>query len=371
MARLSAGVRIRPDGTYEKRFTIKGKRYSIYAKSSKELEKKEQEVRKKIEAGIYTDNKNITLDKYFVEFLNNRRNHVKSNTVRSYKHYYYKHIAPALGKRKVQQIERREIQKFQMAVADSVSVATSNMVMKVLKAILTEAVTDEIIVKSPANGIKALKDTNPKAAETNHRALTLEEQKAFMDEIENEYLYEYIATLLCSGMRPGEAAALAWNDIDYINRQIHIHKTLTYSENGQIIIGETPKTDSGLRDIPLTDTLKKLLARQKGKADKVISMDGLIFTTMKHGLIYSHAVNRVIDRALDRLEEKGIHIEKFTAHAFRDTYATRFIENNGNPQTLKKLLGHSSLAMTMDLYAHVLPNTKQKEAENINFDIAL
>jgi len=67
MARLGAGTRKRADGTLEKRFTIDGKRYSVYGKNAKEISQKEQEIRKKIEAGIYTDNRNITLDKYFGE----------------------------------------------------------------------------------------------------------------------------------------------------------------------------------------------------------------------------------------------------------------------------------------------------------------
>ena len=54
MARLGAGTRKRADGTLEKRFTIDGKRYSIYGKNAKEISQKEQEIRKKIEAGIYT-----------------------------------------------------------------------------------------------------------------------------------------------------------------------------------------------------------------------------------------------------------------------------------------------------------------------------
>jgi integrase len=52
-------------------------------------------------------------------------------------------------------------------------------------------------------------------------------------------------------------------------------------------------------------------------------------------------------------------------HLTRDTFATRYIEQGGSPQTLKTILGHSSLAMTMDLYSHVLPNTKQKEMDNL------
>ena len=87
MARLGAGTRKRTDGTLEKRFTVDGKRYSIYAKTSKELVQKEQEIRKKIEAGIYTDNRNLTLDKYFEEWLTGKRNGTKGN-IGAPKRYY-------------------------------------------------------------------------------------------------------------------------------------------------------------------------------------------------------------------------------------------------------------------------------------------
>ena len=59
-------------------------------------------------------------------------------------------------------------------------------------------------------------------------------------------------------------------------------------------------------------------------------------------------------------------IDRFTCHAFRDTFATRYIEEGGSAQVLKTILGHSSLSMTMDLYSHVMPDTKQKEMELID-----
>ena len=62
-------------------------------------------------------------------------------------------------------------------------------------------------------------------------------------------------------------------------------------------------------------------------------------------------------------------MEHFSAHALRDTFATRYIEQGGSPQALKTILGHNSLAMTMDLYSHVLPNTKQEEMESVRIVI--
>lgn len=81
--------------------------------------------------------------------------------------------------------------------------------------------------------------------------------------------------------------------------------------------------------------------------------------------IASSTVSSAIDNVLKRLRQQGIEIERFTHHAFRDTFATRYVEEGGNMQTLQKILGHSSLAMTADLYAHVLPNTKQQEMQQI------
>lgn len=366
MARLGAGVRKRNDGTLEKRFSMNGKRYSVYGKTSKEIAAKEQEMRKQVEAGSYTENRNITLDAYFEEWLAGKRNGTKSNTLKTYTSHYRNHISKRLGKRKIQTIERREVIMFQNEISKELAYTTANMVMKTLNIILNDAKSDEIIIKNPAENIRALKNGGAEANETYHRALTEEEQVAFMQEAQSEYYYEFMALLLCSGMRSGEAAALTWKDIDYNQNVIHITKTLTYTEDGKAYIGDSPKSEAGKRDIPLTDTMKAILQRQRTKNGNIVPVNSRnVFTAVYGGVMNSHAINRAIVSTLKRLDGKGVHIEHFTAHAFRDTFATRFIEQGGQPQTLKTILGHSSLAMTMDLYSHVLPNTKQKEMDNI------
>ena len=364
MARLPQGVRKRADGNLEKRFTVDGRRYSIYGKNAKELSQKEQEVRKQIEAGTYTDNRNLTLDKYFEEWLVGKRNGVKGSSLKLYKSHYEKHISPRLGKRKIQQIERREILSLQREVSESASASTCNSILRALKIILNDAVHDEIISKSPADGVKALKETE-KATETYHRALTEQEQKDFMQEMEKDYYYEFVALLLCTGMRSGEAAALTWSDIDYKQNVIHISKTVTFNEDGTIGIGD-PKSKAGKRDIPLNDTIRSVLSSQRKKLGNIVPMnDNRVFVSVYGDIVRNLPVNKAISNALSRLRDQGKPIEHFTAHALRDTFATRFIEQGGNPQTLKVILGHSSLAMTMDLYSHVLPNTKQQEMDNL------
>lgn len=237
---------------------------------------------------------------------------------------------------------------------------------------LNAAVDDEILMKNPAASVKPLrKDDRPKASETIHRALTREEQQAFMQEAKTEWLYEFFCFSLCTGMRLNEITALKWQDIDYINNVIRVNKTVSWKEGGGI--EETlPKSDTSNRDIPMNDTIKKILQMQKTKMSMVYGeiharkMDSNIFIGSNGAkAIASSTVSSAIDNVLKRLRQQDIEIERFTHHAFRDTFATRYIEEGGNMQTLQKILGHSSLAMTADLYAHVLPNTKQQEMQQI------
>lgn len=348
------------------------KRYSAYGRSTKECAENELRIREEIKAGLYNSNKNITLDAYFDEWEKSRRGTIKDSSIKINRSKYNNHIRPVLGKIKVQKIEKRAVVKLQQDLSKKLSASMTNGVIVLLKTVLNAAVDDEILMKNPAASVKPLrKDDRPKASETIHRALTREEQQAFMQEAKTEWLYEFFCFSLCTGMRLNEITALKWQDIDYINNVIRVNKTVSWKEGGGI--EETlPKSDTSNRDIPMNDTIKKILQMQKTKISMVYGeiharkMDSNIFIGSNGAkAIASSTVSSAIDNVLKRLRQQGIEIERFTHHAFRDTFATRYIEEGGNMQTLQKILGHSSLAMTADLYAHVLPNTKQQEMQQI------
>lgn len=367
MARLPAGYRQRQDGKIEARFTLNGKRYSCYADTVKECREKEIELRESIKNGMYTVNRALTLNKYYEEWKAARKGTIKGNTALNIDSRYRNHIKPSLGYKKIAEIEKREIAKFQQDLAKILKPTTVNITLVQLKSILNDAVADGIIVKSPAAGIKPLK-ADQKASETYHRALTEDEQALFMQEVKSEWLYELIALLLCTGMRVGEATALTWKDIDYKDNVIHVTKTISRTDAGSYTIG-TPKSKTSTRDIPINEDIKGILQSQKEKQisihGNITGIDQVVFENLYGGMVFNASVNKAITNTLKRLEAAGKRIEHFSAHALRDTFATRYIEQGGSPQVLKTILGHSSLAMTMDLYSHVLPNTKQQEMDNI------
>lgn len=364
MAKKAMNVRVRDNGTLEYRFTVDGKRYSVYGMNAKELRAKELELRESIRNGTYTKKRNITLEQYYKEWLRAKQSYTRGNTELGIKNRYENHIRPALGKRKIVDIEKREIIKLQQELLKTQKASSVNAIITQLKDMLNSAVADNIIVKSPAATVKAAKTDAKKATETYHRALTEEEQALFVEEAQSEWLYEMIALMLCTGLRIGEAAALRWSDIDYANNMIHITKTITRTATGEYTEG-APKSKTGTRDIPMNDIIKGILKSQRAKQTalfgNVLQISHRVFTGISGTMVYNAVANSAITRTLKRLEAKGHRIEHFSAHALRDIFATRYIEKGGTPQTLKTILGHSSLAMTMDLYAHVLPNTKQNE----------
>lgn len=372
MARIPSGMRKKENGLFEKRFTVDGKRYSAYGHNVKECSESEVRIREEIKAGLYNSNKNVTLNAYFEEWQKSRIGVNKESSLKIDRSKYNNHIRPVLGKTKIQKIEKREVVKLQQDLSKKLSASMTNSVIVLLKTLLKAAVEDDIIIKSPAASVKPLRtDDRPKASETIHRALTREEQQAFIWEAKPEWLYEFFCFSLCTGMRINEITALKWQDIDYINNLIHVTKTLSWKEGGGVT--ETlPKSDASKRDIPMNDTIKKVLQMQRTKISMVYGeiyarkMDSPIFIGSNGSrAIGSSTVSYSIDIILERLRKRGTEIDKFTHHAFRDTFATRYIEEGGNMQTLQKILGHSSLAMTADLYAHVLPSTKQQEMKQI------
>ena len=191
--------------------------------------------------------------------------------------------------------------------------------------------------------------------------LSRSEQALFFEHAENSYLYPLFQLLLRTGLRSGEARALRPCDIDFEKRILHITKTLKYQSK----VGyfeDSPKTRSSYRDIPLTEGTLSLL---RAHIQAMSTPDGYLFTAKSGKPLSKDDLQYETDRIIRKIQKSGKNFEHITPHIFRHTFATRAIESGMQPQVLKTILGHSSLAMTMDLYSHVLPETRFSEMEKI------
>ena len=358
-----AGMRKRADGSYEYRFTINGKRYSVYGRTVKACRDAEAEKRAAIADGI-TTNKTVTLNQYAAQYLTRKEGVIKPNTIRAERSALKTPLA-IIGSRKVCKIDRQAILSLQVELKKTLTPQGVNYRITLFHAIFKEAVLDGILKNNPCDGVRALRVTSKPARETIHRALERPEQTAFLKAAAGSWYYELYLTALQTGMRVGELAALEWAAVDMKAGLIHVRKTLTYTADGKATTG-TPKTRTSKRDIPLTEPVKAILKRQRMKCiDRFGAISVRVFPAFNGGLASAGAIDWDIKRVC-----KTTGVEPFTSHAFRDTYATRAAECDINMNTLKELLGHESLAMTADLYAHVLKDTKRKAIEAVDFGIS-
>ena len=114
----------------------------------------------------------------------------------------------------------------------------------------------------------------------------------------------------------------------------------------------------------MTDATYEILCRMKKKrAERSVSLQykDYVFVGREGTPLKTYAYNKCLVRI-----GKKIGVDKLTMHALRHTFATRCIENGIKPKVLQKLLGHSSIAMTMDLYVHVTDDERKSEMMKFN-----
>jgi integrase len=369
MARLPQGVRVTKNGRYEKRFTVDGVRYSVYGKTAKECIEKELEKRKALEEGSYRKNSSVTFDEYFKEWSKSKAKQITPATMANYLRSYRKHIKKAVGACKVQKIERRQIIAMRDTVAETAGVSAGNMAHLVVLMVFKSAVLDEIIKSNPAENIPRIRRKGAKITERTHKALTADEVGVFLNAMKESWYYNAFRFLLSTGVRCGECGALRWNDIDYTRGVIHIRRTITRNAEGNLIIGDNPKTEHSTRDIPLNAEIKSILEAQREQnkivMGGVIPFDRPIFTNTQGGLIQAPVMDGVIKSRLSKVIKEGAKIHVISVHALRDTFASICARNGVPMNVLKELLGHTSYAMTADRYAQVYEDEKKENMERM------
>lgn len=362
--KLPKGIRQRSD-TFEGRFTYQGKSYTVHGKTITETQKNMTDLKYKLEHGVYVSKKQITLNDWFETWMEEyKKNRIKRGTYENYKKNFYGIIKRRfnLGNVQLTDIRGEHIQKlYNDLVKEGYALSTIKIVSAVLNGCMQQALRNGLIERNPVKLAELPRQTE----KTRREAMTREQQAIFMEYAKESYLYKFYAVMLRTGMRNGEMRGLKYTDIDKKKNVIRVQRTLKYIE-GEGYFEDTPKTRTSKRDIPLTAATLQLLEEQrKFWGFKVEKMDRYLFCNELGEPLSRARVRAETDRIVKRIRAAGHDFPHITPHVFRHTFATRAIEAGMQPQVLKTILGHSSLAMTMDLYSHVLPETRAEEMEKI------
>lgn len=188
---------------------------------------------------------------------------------------------------------------------------------------------------------------------------SLKEFKKFIKFVDNDVYKQFFNFLFYTGVRPGEAMALKFSDIDIENGTVSITKTM--DEHGKREVG-TPKTMSSIRIIKIDKQLKKDLIKLKSfYQDKYndTKYDYYVFGGQKP--LAPTTINRYKKQACEKAK-----LEPITLHQFRHSHATLLLHNNIEVHEISKRLGHSKVSTTIDVYTHENLDQEKRVYDTLN-----
>ena len=361
---LGKGISQRSDLLYLARFTDRnGKRKQKVFSKLQECRQWLADAQFEDEQGECAFDREIRVKDWYLYWIDLKEKTVRPNTIRNYRERYEKNIAPVIGKMKLKDVKPFACQQVMNRMAEEGYTSSTIYQARIaLFNMLDYAVQNDVILKNPCN--KTVKANIGKEA-SKKEALTIEQQKKFVNGIKGNAYENQYTFLLQTGLRTGEMVGLRWSDIDFEAKVLHVNQTMEYRYKvGEWRVGP-PKSQSGYRSVPLTDEAIDILRRQKIKNAmcKVVPLEwnDYVFLCRKGTPVKNSAYDTMLFKLCD-----CIGIPRFSMHVLRHTFATRCIEAGMKPKTLQTILGHSNISITMNRYVHTTEEEKRKEMVRIS-----
>lgn len=329
----------RADGLLETTRTDKrtGKRVHFYGHTDREIDQQIMDYANRVERG--RDFSEVAEEWEEAHFPT-----LAPNTLRGYRPAY-KRAVEHFGDTPIRRIRPQDVKSFINEFArGGRAKKTVTTQLQIISMICSYGVESGDLDFSPCDHISV-----PKNLSKGRREAASTEDEKRVKANPNVWLLPYL--LLYTGLRKGEALALTFEDFDFKAKTINVSKSVYYSETTEPKI-KLPKTAAGIRSVPILEPLLKQLPRRwKGY---LFSDDGGKTPLTE----YQYQV-----RWRDYTEKTGVTA---TAHQLRHSYATMLFECGIEVKDAQDLLGHSTAAMTQDIYTHLRDKRKEATAKTLN-----
>ncbi len=341
----------RKDGLYMARYTVQTatgpKRKAIYAKTRKEVSEKLAEALANRDKGLLFEAGSLKLGEYLERWLNDSvRGSVKPVTFESYARLVRVHVAPALGRVKLNKLSPAHLQGFYRSKLDAgLSPRTVQYLHVVLHRALKQALRWGLVARNAAVAVDP-----PKVHRKEVRTLSTGEVKKLLDAARDDRLEALYMLALTTGMRQGEMLGLRWEDVDLESGSLRVQGTKTAGSRRAVKLSQRAK-----------EALRRHLERQLREIDQAGSLwreNGLVFATQSGTHLDRHNLLRQFRRLL-----KKAGLPDIPFHNLRHTCATILFGRNTHPKLVQALLGHASAKITLDTYSHVIPGMDDGVAE--------
>ena len=381
----------RNDGRYTFAFTNdEHKRIYVYANTLDELRKKERVILMSSWEGVAKIGEKITLNLLYDRSMQLKTG-LKKSTYSSYRQMWDNHVRNGFGKREIDGIRYSDVLSFYnyLLYEKKLAIKSVQHIHAQLSSSFKLAVQDGLLQRNPTDGCYGHIKRQSGLYERKIRALTLREQKAFIEFLDGHPVWgryhSIFAVMLGTGLRVGELCGLTWNDINLTDRTINIDHSLVYikavkGESKDRITITTPKSRCGVRKVPMMPQVIEALREEyqiaKAKKFKTVTIDGykdFVFTQRTGNTYTCHRLDKALSdivAAYNKQEEAIAVIEKrkpfllphISNHMLRHTFCTRLCERDVNVKVIQTIMGHASVNITLDIYAEV---SREKQFEEI------
>lgn len=373
-------------GTYLLNGTKKLK--TLTAKRQVDLKRKVDKFKLDIESNVINFS-NITVEKWISQWLDIIvKPSVKQRTYENYKERLG-YFVDIYGKRQLRSLSSLEIQNFFNNLHinggiknQGIAVESVNCCRRYLKAAYAAAIKNKIVSDNPVEGTRPLRKVKNRiivmtetdvirfldvAKKGDYIYSGVENPNYIKKNIATEYyvkeFYNLVNLALATGMRIGELRGLDWKSINFSKKYVHVKQQIIKTAETDNFFDE-PKTLHSNRKISVDDNVLKSMKEFKAYQQNYADMLGDKFIN-EHNLCFTNIWGRPfsVSNFRRRYFVKMLHTagidSKFTIHSMRHTHATLLLKNNINVKVVSERLGHSSVNVTLNIYAHVLESMEQ------------
>lgn len=307
----------------------------------------------------YSKPKQATVEQIWILWFDNYKKHAKESTAHKMEETYDNHIKTDFGNVYIDKIKPAKIQKWINNL--STVLVKYRPAFNLLNNLINYAIALSYATINPTKRvIVPAKTSVKKRRDTKNNYYDSPEQvREFLNAAkkDSEIAYMYFKLLSSTGLRKSEALALKWDDIDFEKNVIHVTKTINVGFNNVELIAP-PKTKESYRDVPLSKSLKADLMKHRSNIYDFVfcktNGDHLNLATPAHWL--------------QRIYKNNSNLKQITIHGFRHTFATLMLQpGTGNtPKDVQKILGHSTIDMTLNIYTHESKKGQQNIIRSID-----
>ncbi len=357
----------RGDGRWCASMTLDGgKRKSVYGKTRADVARRLPELQKHKADGLPAVSERQTVERFLQDWLKSASQGLRPRTAIRYEQFIRVHIVPAIGATSLAKLTPQRLQEL---YADRRVAGLSPASVRQLHAILHRAFKQGmrwgVLVRNPADAV-----TPPRVERHEMRALDPEQVMTLVDAARGERLEALIVLAVTGGLRQGELLALRWRDIDLEGAALQIHGTLQPTKGGFVVA--PPKTARSRRQVALSMVAVEALRRHRARQIEERLQTGPAWE--QPDLVFANEAGAYIDgrnmrHFLDPLVARA-GLPRIRFHDLRHSAATLMLSRGVHAKIVSEMLGHSQIAITLDLYSHVTPTMQRTATAEIDAALA-